>query len=259
MASEKTASSQPALQDLLARYLQQKAAACAAGFPEERTGDVTPFEAAPVQPVDARLAWEEAVTVLGHFQLKIENPTVPPDWSGLAASQDSPGALAFAVGNFPQLIRNWQPLWQTADLGLLRPGEGRPAVLPALAGWVEKQNAFPGLLLGVGLLRLARQFTLAERLIREHGSAVPKAWRVAWANEEAALCWHRGKFDEARKLWRDLPDSIPVLFNRGMAALFCQKPAEARPALEQAAAGIPEASAWHHLARLYLTLAEVRK
>jgi hypothetical protein len=49
-----------------------------------------------------------------------------------------------------------------------------------------------------------------------------------------------------------------VLFNRGMAALFLGESADARAALSRAVALLPESSAWHHLARLYLTLAEAR-
>ena len=49
-----------------------------------------------------------------------------------------------------------------------------------------------------------------------------------------------------------------MLFNRGMAALFLGRPAEAREPLRQAVAQLPEKGSWHHLARLYLTLAEMR-
>ncbi len=44
----------------------------------------------------------------------------------------------------------------------------------------------------------------------------------------------------------------------GMAALFLGQSAEARTSLGQAAAQLPEVGAWHHLARLYLALAEMR-
>ena len=65
-----------------------------------------------------------------------------------------------------------------------------------------------------------------------------------------------GKAEEAIKIWNRLPDSVPVLFNRGMAALFTDRAAEARKHLKEAIAKLPESSAWHHLGRLYLTLAE---
>ena len=53
-----------------------------------------------------------------------------------------------------------------------------------------------------------------------------------------------------------MPANTPVLFNRGMAALFSDRPQEARTALTEAVARLPEAGAWHHLGRLYLALAE---
>jgi len=48
---------------------------------------------------------------------------------------------------------------------------------------------------------------------------------------------------------------VPVLFNRGMAALFLDRPAEARADLRKATERLPESSGWHHLGRLYLALA----
>jgi hypothetical protein len=91
-------------------------------------------------------------------------------------------------------------------------------------------------------------------LIKTHDSSVPPAWRAAWANEKAALAWQRGRFEEARSQWQALPDSVPVLFNRGMAALFCGHPDEARAALTDAVAQLPDTGAWHHLGRLYLSM-----
>jgi hypothetical protein len=55
-----------------------------------------------------------------------------------------------------------------------------------------------------------------------------------------------------------MPATAPAQFNRGMAALFTDRPAAARPLLKAAIAQLPESSAWHHLGRLYLTLAEMR-
>ena len=48
---------------------------------------------------------------------------------------------------------------------------------------------------------------------------------------------------------------MPVLFNRGMAALFLGRRDEAVAALTQAVAALPDTSAWHHLGHLYLALA----
>ena len=52
---------------------------------------------------------------------------------------------------------------------------------------------------------------------------------------------------------------VPVCFNRGMSALFAGDAPAAKPQLTAALAKIPASSAWHHLGRLYLTLAEMRR
>ena len=112
--------------------------------------------------------------------------------------------------------------------------------------------------MALGTLRLARQFDAADALVAAHESQITAEWKPAWDNEVAALLWQRGRRDEAARLWATLPESVPVLFNRGMAALFQDRPTEARGYLKPAVAGIPESSAWHHLGRMYLALAEMR-
>jgi hypothetical protein len=105
---------------------------------------------------------------------------------------------------------------------------------------------------------LARYFDQAQALLETAQGQAPAEWQPALANERAALAWHRGLADEGRALWQALPRSAPVLFNRGMAALFFDQPKEARTSLAEAATGLPESSGWHHLARLYRTVAEIR-
>jgi tetratricopeptide (TPR) repeat protein len=106
--------------------------------------------------------------------------------------------------------------------------------------------------------KAARHYEEAANLLQQQRAHVPAQWQAAWTNEEAALAWHRGQADEAAQLWRSQPESVPVLFNRGMAALFLARPAESRRWLSQAVVQLPETSAWHHLGRLYLALAEMR-
>jgi hypothetical protein len=43
-----------------------------------------------------------------------------------------------------------------------------------------------------------------------------------------------------------------------MAALFLDEPQKARASLVKAVEHIPDSSAWHHLGRLYLALADMR-
>lgn len=255
---------QPALADLFAHYLTKQVSAQAAGLSDPALVDeVVPFEAAPVQPVEPRSAWEEAVAVVEFFHpaANAKMWSAPPDWPGLVQAHEPALALAFCLGNFPQLVRTLQPLLQSSDLTQLRPAEGRPVSAAALLTWtgqLVQKKQYPQTLLAVGALRLARQFDRAAELINQHRADVPSEWQAFWSNEVAALAWHRGQADEAASQWDTQAESIPVLFNRGMAALFLNHPAKARNSLTQAVAQLPETSAWHHLGQLYLTLAESR-
>src|SRR5438270_863579 len=93
---------------------------------------------------------------------------------------------------------------------------------------------------------------LFSQYIRKQAAArAPAALR---ANEEAALLWHRGRYEDAAKMWQTQEDSTAVLFNRGMAALFLGRAADAVTPLTEATRRLPETDAWHHLGRLYLAL-----
>lgn len=251
---------QPPLAELFARYFQHQLTAQTAGFAAAEAGEVVPHEAGPVPAVDPRLAWDGAVAALGFYPRADTAKALPKpaDWASLTAVHEPAAGLAFAAGNFPQLVRNLQPLLQAQSLTALRPGNAQPLHAPALRDWAARDQSFPRALLALGALRLARQFDAAAELLREVKAKTPAVWQDALANEEAALAWHAGRADEALRLWQAQPDSVPVLFNRGMAALFSGRPAEARAALSKAVAAIPEDSAWHHLGRLYLALAETR-
>jgi hypothetical protein len=255
--------SQPGLSHLLSGYLQRQAEAQALGLATfDATAEVVPYEAGPVQPVDARLAWEEAVAALRLFEpaAPARSWQAPPSWPSLVAGHESVAALPLSVGNFPQLVRDLHPLLQATDLRLLCPTAPRHLVaVPGLSEWatqVAHQNALPQTLLAVGVLRLAKHFDQADNLLQDQEASVPTAWRPAWANEQAALAWQRGQADEARTLWNAQPDRVPVHFNRGMAALFLGNTALAGANVARATAGLPEDSAWYHLGRLYLALAE---
>src|SRR5207244_12564335 len=98
-------------------------------------------------------------------------------------------ALPFCVGNFPQLVRNFQALTQTKDMAELRPTAGRPVEVTTLLEWTKQASAgkqFPRVLLALGALRLAKQFNAAEEVIQANEATVPPQWRAAWANEKAA-------------------------------------------------------------------------
>jgi len=251
------------LSELLTRYLQQQAAAQAAGLGSaDSAGDVVPFEAVPAQPVDSRLAWDEARAALDFFNPETDTRSwkAPPEWSATVAAQEPVSAVALCVGNFPQMVRNLHPLLQAKDLTKLRPSAGRLIAAPALADWAgrtARERKYPQTLLALGTLRLTHNFDTAAELSHAAHAEVPSGWRAALANEEAALAWHHGQAEQAVALWATQEPTAPVHFNRGMAALFLGRPGEARAALKQAAGMIPETSGWHHLGRLYLALAEI--
>lgn len=248
------ANSQPALAQLLTSYLRRQGTSQV-----DLGGEVVPFEAAPAQPVDAALAWREATTVLWQFRPRAAvDVEMPPDWPGVVAAHEPAMAVACSAANFPQLVRDLHPLLNVQDGTTPRPAVTRPVAVPGLLAWAEgtaNAKSYPERLLACGVLRLTGAFDRADELL---AAVSPPAWQPARANEEAALAWHRGRFDEAAALWQKQRDSAPVHFNRGMAALFLGRPDDARAWLAKAVAALPETSGWHHLAGLYLALTETR-
>jgi tetratricopeptide (TPR) repeat protein len=245
------------LADLFTRYLGRQAEAAALGLGHaESTGDVEPYEAVPVQPVEPRLAWTDAVAAAALLSAeKVEWP-VPPEWPVLVAAEEPAVMVSFALGNFPQLVRDLQPLVARSDAVVSRK-PAPPLAVTGLTAWAERQKSYPVALLAAGVLRVAQHFDSAESVLGQ-AEKVPAAWRAVHANEAAALAWHRGRHAEALAMWEAQPASVPVLFNRGMALLFLGRATEAREPLTQAVARLKETNAWYHLGQLYLTLANSR-
>jgi hypothetical protein len=251
---------QGTLADLFARYLERQLEAQTLGVAAE-PGEVMPYDAGTVQPIDARLAWHEALAPLATYGSAPDASSWPalPHWPALVAEQEPVLAVAFALGNFPQMVRDFHPLLQGARLA--PPLSRTPISVPQLVTWAEAAAAarqFPQMLLSVGGLRLAKQFAAAWAYVEAHERDIPPAWRSGWDNEKAALAWHAGDPGRARDIWYALPPSTPVSFNLGLVELFHGEPGGARPAFEAAAAALPEISAWQHLARLYATMAQLR-
>ncbi len=246
--------------ELFGQYLRRQMAAQAEGLGfADPDGQVVPHEAVPMQPMDPRLAWEDALAVVRPLATGGEASwQTPPDWPSLVAAQEPAVALAFCLGNFPQMVRDLQPLLTGGDLTLLRPSHGRPlSVSPDLVSWANAADGYPQRLLAVAVLRLARRFAEASELLKSSLAGASR-WQALRENEEAALAWHCGKADEALALWQTQKASVPVLFNRGMAALFLGRLADARRDLEEAVVQLPDTSAWHHLGHLYLALSAAR-
>src|SRR5688572_15993607 len=121
------------LSDLFTQYLRKQAGASEQGLGfAETTGEVLPHDATPVQPVDPALAWKDAVAAANGTGRSWE---VPAEWPQLVAAQEPAVAIAFALGNFPQLVRNLQPLLTGGDLTKLRGSINRPATHEGLVAW----------------------------------------------------------------------------------------------------------------------------
>ena len=255
---------QPSLSKLFADYLERQLCDQESGLGRTDTqGEVVPFEAVSLQPVQPRLAWEDACAVLRFYQLPdaARSLAIPPDWANLVSGHEPEVALPFCLGNFPQMVRHLPPILQVSCPASLRIPAAPPAASRSLLDWVNhagRGHPLPPLLLVVALLRLAGQHDLALAVLQQHRVKKSAKQYAAWANEEAALAWHRGQFEQARVLWHSQTDSVPVLFNRGMADLFLGLPDQARSWLKQAIAQLAEDSGWYHLGNLYLTLAEMR-
>jgi hypothetical protein len=256
--------------ELFRQYLHRQIAAQGEGLGyADPDGQVVPHEAVPLQPVDPRLAWENALAVLGWSKSGMKSVPAPrleapPDWPGLVAALEPAIAVAFCIGNFPQMVRNLQPLLAVGAPAALRSqadqgSERKRSVIvaPALLQWANTVRGYPQLLLAAGVLRLAQHFDESSELLKSNGKT-PAEWQAPRANEEAALAWHRGNNEEALALWQAQKPSVPVFFNRGMAALFLGRPADGRTSLEKAVAQLPEINSWYHLGHLYLALAAAR-
>jgi tetratricopeptide (TPR) repeat protein len=225
-------------------------------------GDVEPHEVSVGYRAEPRLAWQESHEVLAAFGRTASPIPAPGEWGGLVARQEGTAALPFALANYPQRVRDLGSLLQTADLGTLLPQAVEAApVSTGLLKWGTRHvqaGDLPHALIAAANYRAARDFDRAADTLAAVKAAAGADWQPVVANEEAALLWHRGEYQKAADLWATLPDSVPVRFNRGLAALFLGRPAEARDHLKAAVAGLPDVSAWHHLASLYLTLADMR-
>ena len=269
--SEKSNSTcQPGLSALFADFLFKQMRAEVAGLLAPPTGEVVPYEAAPAQPADPKLAWEESLAALPFYSSKLKasakNIKAPPDWPALVSAQEPQVAVPFCLGNFPQIVRSLQPLLQL-NLGtspakisnLVKPTSAPSGASAELIQWADRsfhRKDLPENLLAVAVLRLARDFDRAESLLSDK-SKFEEEFRSAWENERAALSWHRGRTKEALDSWLAQPESIPVLFNRGMACLFLNRRAEAPAFLNKAIAHLSDDDAWFHLARLYLAVGEM--
>jgi hypothetical protein len=253
----------PNLAELTMRYMNRPVDAAEIAIEAGALGEVEPHEVAVGFRADPRLAWREGLAVAAMYGLKEELNTVasPSEWAGVVVRDEPVAAQPFALAGYPQRVRDLTSLLQATDLTKLLPtGASRPAA-PALRSWAAKQLAQGNTahaLVAAAILRAASDFDQAETILNDIRSRVPAAQVNAFRNEEAALNWQKGLCDKAATIWNELPESPAVMFNRGMAALFARQFTRARDCFKKAIAALPENIGWHHLASLYLALAEMR-
>jgi hypothetical protein len=267
MSDESLAQGQPSLDELLAQFVRAWPAETATQA-IDASSEVVPFQAATLFAPDPRAALNDGIEVAGflldqaevtQFQRSIQQ--APPDWSSLVRSQPSVLALPFCLGNFPQMVRSVTPLLTGMSLRNLRPQVEQPLEIPGLQSWGQERlgkSRWAEALVAVAAMRLAQQMETAQNLLARIREAAPATWQPLILNETAALAWHAAQSDAAEQLWNDpmLRDTVVGSFNRGLAALFNDRPREAAELLLRAAQGITENSSWHQLARLYGAVAQ---
>lgn len=249
----------PSIAALTAGFLGRTADAEALAAAADAIGEVEPHEVSIGFRAEPGLAWRESLEVLAAFGRSTSPIPAPGDWGGLVVRQEAVAAMPFALGNYPQRVRDVGSLIGATDLGKLLPEKVESA--PASIGLVKwgarhlQDGELPRSLIAAANYRAARDFTRAEEALKGLKVSAGAEWSAVVANEEAAILWHRGEYAKAADRWAKLSDSVPVQFNRGMADLFLGRPG-AVDHLRAAVAGLPDTSAWHHLASLYLALAE---
>jgi tetratricopeptide (TPR) repeat protein len=212
------------------------------------------------------MAWQEGMEAITCLIPDVKAAIASPsEWAGMVVRHSSLPALPFAVANYPQRVRELSVLVQAKDWSKLRPnGEQtqKHTASGSIRSWAAKQMQKGDIqsgLAAVGILRAVQDFDLASEYLQTLAKVAKPEWKAALANEEAAILWQRGKAEEALAIWNGLPESTVVVFNRGMAALFLGQLEVAQESLTKAVKGLAESSAWHHLASVYLALAEMRR
>ncbi len=234
---------QPTIADLTSRAL----AARADRFDSrESAGDVEPHEVVAGIRVDAVAAWADAQLPLKLLGFPISVKTPPPEWPAFAELATERLDIPMAAGHFPQRLREVACLF-VADLA--QPPKAKPTGFATLKSWITHAKASGEL--GTDLL--------ARGLGRELGetSPSPSGDSPTERNESAANLWAAGQREAALSTWQAMPASPVASFNVGMALLMLGRAERAVAPLQSAAATLPEASGWQHLASLYLAVARV--
>jgi tetratricopeptide (TPR) repeat protein len=252
----------PSIADLTARMLNRSKDVDTVLSAADAMGDVQPYEVTVGFRAEPRLAWQESLEVLTAVGLEKCDVPAPADWGALVVRREATAGLPFALANFPQQVRQLTDLLQSKQLKSLLPINIQESeISTGLLKWGTRylqSGELSHALLAAAHYRAAHDFKRARTALTSLEGRVEGAYNAVLGNEKATLLWEEGNYDGALAEWKQLPDSVPVHFNRGMASLFFNDLTTARAELKKAIAGLEDASPWHHLASLYLALAEMR-
>jgi len=254
----------PSLQDLTLRFLANRSDAVGSAVEPEAGSEVELHEVAAGFRTDPRTAWADALAALSARTDSATLPgATPADWAVLVSQPVAVHALPFALGHFPQRVKDLHPLLTGASLSALKPKTGALPLtglsgLRAHVSQLATKHQSETMLRAAGLARAVGDLTLADELLTKAEPLKGTDYRTSWENERAALLWQQGKSEAALAAWEAMPETATSVFNRGMALLFLDRTKEARTWLMKAVEMIPEASGWNALARLYQALAEIR-
>jgi hypothetical protein len=252
------------MDELFLNYLKQRSAV-ATTEPIARESEVEPHQAAVLAVVDSRQAFSDALAaaewLLGRQGTSVlRDIQMPPGWDSLVHQHDSVVAVPFCMGYYPQMLRDVSPILAKRRPSSLLTGTAKPQPMNDVVAWgtsMLRKQKWAEALVAAAALRMCGQSNAARDMLDQIRKSAAVAWNAVLLNEEAALAWAGGDLRKAGDLWAKHPqaDMPPILFNRGLVALFTDRPRDAESLLRQAADKLPETSAWHHLGQLYLALA----
>ncbi|HQR07804.1 MAG TPA: hypothetical protein PLN21_13335 [Gemmatales bacterium] len=229
----------PRWQDLLAKLIHQD-------HHEAPASEVELYQAQPALGLDLGIAWSEAL--LPGQLLAEEEPRVsarfPASWNA-ARHVTLAAPFPCCIGMAPQFLQKIDAIMENAEAFFQQETVG----MPMLSADITLDNKTP--LSQMAIARLAGDANQIERLIPQlDGELLQK-------NERAAQLWFAGRLDEAREAWDNLDGENPVIaFNQGLAAMATGDVERGRECLAIAVEGFPESTGWHHLAELYLAVAD---
>lgn len=247
----------PTLQELLAKYLAQSAEA-----PVLPISEIEPHQAALPAWTEPRAVWGEALRTA---QLLLSGDKavnwqpgkcdVSTAWAKLLGESGTQGAVTFCLGHVPQLLYDVSPLLTKGRTALKLP-EARPDAGPTPEHTLKKNASLAEKFLHAACLRMTGHFKAAEQQLTALATEAGTEYALLLTNEKAALAWQRGDVKAAVQLWSTHAEQPVFAFNLGLAALCQGDVTTAATHLKKAAGALPESDPWHHLAHVYLTLAE---